>query len=60
MFTFSFVVNLIIDFVVGQRVSAEAELGGLDLPEMGALCYPEFEVKTLVGGSLTLCPPHSK
>ena len=31
---------------VGQRVSAEAELGGLDLPEMGALCYPEFEVKT--------------
>ncbi len=46
VFTFSFVVNWIIDMVVGQRVSAEAELGGLDLPEMGALCYPEFEVKT--------------
>ncbi len=46
VFTFSFVVNWIIDLVVGQRVSAEAELGGLDLPEMGALCYPEFEVKT--------------
>jgi Amt family ammonium transporter len=40
------VVNLIIDAVVGQRVSAESELGGMDLPEMGALCYPEFEVKT--------------
>ena len=23
-----------------------AELGGLDLPEMGALAYPEFEIKT--------------
>jgi Amt family ammonium transporter len=46
VFTFSFVVNLIIDAVVGQRVSAESELGGMDLPEMGALCYPEFEVKT--------------
>ncbi len=46
VFTFSFVVNLIIDAVVGQRVSAETELAGLDLPEMGALCYPEFEVKT--------------
>jgi Amt family ammonium transporter len=46
VFTFSFVVNLIVEFVVGQRVSAEVELAGLDLPEMGALCYPEFEVKT--------------
>ncbi|MEO8052064.1 MAG: ammonium transporter [Acidobacteriota bacterium] len=46
VFTFSFVVNLIIDALVGQRVSAETELAGLDLPEMGALCYPEFEVKT--------------
>ncbi len=46
VFTFSLVINLIIDAVVGQRVSARAELEGLDLPEMGALCYPEFEVKT--------------
>ena len=45
VFTFSFVVNWIIDVVVGQRVSAQTELAGLDLPEMGALCYPEFEVK---------------
>jgi hypothetical protein len=27
-------------------VAPESELNGLDLPEMGALCYPEFEVKT--------------
>ncbi len=46
VFTFSFVINWIIDAVVGQRVSAKSELEGLDLPEMGALCYPEFEVKT--------------
>ena len=45
VFTFSFVVNLAVDFVVGQRVSAKAELEGLDLPEMGALGYPEFELK---------------
>ena len=47
VFTMSFVVNLAIDFFVGQRVGAKAELDGLDLPEMGALAYPEFEVKTM-------------
>lgn len=45
VFTFSFVVNLVVDFFVGQRVSAKAELEGLDLPEMGQLGYPEFELK---------------
>jgi len=46
VFTFSFVVNWTIDMFLGQRVSAATELAGLDMPEMGALCYPEFEVKT--------------
>ena len=45
VFVMSFVVNLAIDAVVGQRVSAKAELEGLDLPEMGQLGYPEFELK---------------
>ena len=45
VFSFSFAVNWIIDAFVGQRVGAKAELQGLDLPEMGALCYPEFELK---------------
>lgn len=45
VFTFSFVVNWVIDVLVGQRVGAKAEMEGLDLPEMGALCYPEFEIK---------------
>jgi Amt family ammonium transporter len=46
VFTMSFVLNLVIDWVVGQRVSAKAELEGLDIPEMGALGYPEFVIKT--------------
>ena len=45
VFSFSFVLNLVIDKVVGQRVDAQAELEGLDLPEMGALGYPEFVLK---------------
>src|SRR5689334_19156563 len=45
VFTFSFVANWIIDLCVGQRVAAKAELEGLDMPEMGALGYPEFELK---------------
>jgi len=39
------VFNLLIDWAVGQRVAAKSELEGLDLPEMGALGYPEFELK---------------
>ena len=45
VFTLVFAVNLAIDAVVGQRVSAKAEVEGLDLPEMGQLGYPEFELK---------------
>ena len=45
VFVFSFVINWLIDAVVGQRVGAKAEMEGLDLPEMGALGYPEFELK---------------
>ena len=46
VFTFSFVANLAIDWAIGQRVSARTELEGLDIPEMGQLGYPEFELKT--------------
>jgi Amt family ammonium transporter len=45
VFGFSYAVNYLIDLVIGQRVSAEDELAGLDIPEMGALCYPEFVLK---------------
>ena len=45
IFSLSFIFNLLVDAFVGQRVSAKTELEGLDLPEMGALGYPEFELK---------------
>jgi Amt family ammonium transporter len=45
VFTFSFVVNWIIELAWGHRVTAKVELEGLDIPEMGALGYPEFVLK---------------
>ncbi len=45
VFVLSFVFAVIVDKVVGQRTSARSELDGLDLPEMGALAYPEFEIR---------------
>jgi Amt family ammonium transporter len=32
------------DLVMGLRVSAETEIEGLDIPEVGALAYPDFSV----------------
>ncbi len=46
IFTLSYVLNLIVNLFVGQRVGAASELEGLDLPEMGALGYPEFQLVT--------------
>jgi Amt family ammonium transporter len=45
VFSFSFALNMIIEAVWGHRVTAKAELEGLDIPEMGALGYPEFVLK---------------
>jgi Amt family ammonium transporter len=45
VFSLSFVFNMIIDAIWGQRVSKQTELEGLDIPEMGALGYPEFILK---------------
>jgi len=45
VFTFSFVLNWILDILMGQRVSAATEIAGLDIPEMGQLGYPEFVFK---------------
>jgi Amt family ammonium transporter len=42
VFSLSMVINLVIEFFIGHRVSAETELAGLDIPEMGQLGYPEF------------------
>ncbi len=45
IFAISYVSGWIMDVIIGQRVSAEDELEGLDIPEMGALCYPEFALQ---------------
>ena len=42
IFSLSFVFNMLVEYFVGQRVPAKVELEGLDIPEMGALCYPDF------------------
>ncbi len=42
VFTLSFAINMVLEYVIGHRVSAESELNGLDVPEMGQLGYPEF------------------
>jgi Amt family ammonium transporter len=45
VFVTFFIIFKVIDAIVGNRVSAEAELAGLDIPEMGALAYPDFTLK---------------
>jgi Amt family ammonium transporter len=43
----------LVEVTMGNRVSASVELEGLDIPEMGALAYPDFVLGpgTPVGGS---------
>ena len=41
----------LVDAVIGNRVSAEVELAGLDMPEMGVLGYPDFAISSgVIGG----------
>jgi Amt family ammonium transporter len=42
IFALFYVFFKVVDAVVGNRVSAEVELEGLDVPEMGVLGYPDF------------------
>jgi Amt family ammonium transporter len=52
-------------FMIGRRfikirVSEEAELEGLDVPEFGALCYPDFVLTTAHSGGHTSATPPAK
>jgi ammonium transporter, Amt family len=51
VFILSYLFNAFVDYFIGQRVSPEAELEGLDVPEMGALGYPEFVLKMQASGA---------
>jgi len=44
-FVMAYVWFKISDKITPLRVSKESELAGLDMPEMGALAYPNFELK---------------
>jgi Amt family ammonium transporter len=44
VFTAFYVFFKVCNALFGIRVSAEDEIAGLDLPEMGALAYPEFQI----------------
>jgi Amt family ammonium transporter len=45
VFSITFVINWALEIFMGQRVSIETEVAGLDIPEMGQLGYPEFVFK---------------
>ena len=45
VFSLSLIINLAIEFFIGHRVSAQTELAGLDIPEMGQLGYPDFVLR---------------
>jgi Amt family ammonium transporter len=44
VFIASYAFFKLLDVIMGNRVSPEAELGGLDIPETGILAYPDFSV----------------
>ncbi len=44
----------VLDKVIGNRVSVETEIAGLDLPEMGALAYPEFSMSSSATSAWTV------
>ena len=56
VFVSFFIFFKIVDAIIGNRVSAEVELEGLDIPEMGALAYPDFVLGpgTPLGGGTSM------
>ena len=46
----------LVDVIIGNRVSAEVEIAGLDMPEVGALAYPEFVLSSGGVGSVVPAP----
>jgi Amt family ammonium transporter len=44
VFIASYLCFKLIEVTIGNRVSAEVEMEGLDIPEMGAYAYPEFSL----------------
>jgi Amt family ammonium transporter len=51
-----YLIYKLIDKIIGHRVSAEDEIAGLDIPEMGALAYPDFQITSSSISSAYLVP----
>ncbi len=47
VFVGSYIFFKILDKTIGMRVSPEAELMGIDIPEVGALAYPRDDMLSL-------------
>jgi Amt family ammonium transporter len=60
VFVMFYVFFKVLDKLIGNRVSAETELLGLDMPEMGALAYPEFTMTTTVSAAWPGSPEGGK
>ncbi len=45
-FGLSYLFIKLLDKIMGIRVPKEAEVGGLDIPEMGAYAYPSFQLQS--------------
>lgn len=61
VFVMFFVFFKVLDAIMGNRVAADVELEGLDIPEMGALAYPDFVLGpgTGIGGHSAMVPTAS-
>ncbi|MDI3312142.1 MAG: ammonium transporter, partial [Thermoanaerobacterium sp.] len=47
-FGLSYLFYRTLDAIMGIRVKPEDEIAGLDLPEMGVLAYPDFQLTPVV------------
>jgi Amt family ammonium transporter len=57
VFVMFFAFFKVVEALMGNRVSAEVELEGLDIPEMGALAYPDFVLIPSSHGSAAVAAP---
>jgi len=60
VFTTFYLFFKLVEVTMGNRVSADVELEGLDIPEMGALAYPDFVLGpgTPMGGMAAIPAKH--
>jgi Amt family ammonium transporter len=52
IFTSFYLFFKLVEVTMGNRVPASVEIEGLDIPEMGALAYPDFVLGPSVGGGV--------